>query len=488
MRSEKWAEIHQAITTLEEETNGLLTYLSDLKDDKEQSFDVSADIPGTDGSTSDAAARILSISGVIGSIELDEKSDLVPSGHLQQMLKAVSTATSHIQALSSHLRSQFTDANSLLTFDYGNFHGQTSKGQSVNCHPQFKNLYDGVEALLAAFLGIAPVVSESSGDFQAAAKTFSQLLEKVTKDRDEVRKTLKDLKDIANQTERLRATTESASTEVNRLKDNSANDQQTISEYLAEATERREKIETVHASASQLESAVTEYDDTFQSFQRQLDTRDERFKDGTQKLDKLIAKFDEQEESFDALIKKSEDMLKSATVAGLAAHFGTIREELTTELNKARKSFYFGIGILVISALPLLALVLMPIFEIFYPGLAERSPEAADGLYYLGQVIARIIILLPAAWFVRFASRRHSSLFKLREDYAYKYSMAVSVDGFKKQAPDYESEIAAVVFEELAFNPADNMSDHSKKGDESPSKLMNMFQNMVTKGMDKMEK
>lgn len=35
--------------------------------------------------------------------------------------------------------------------------------------------------------------------------------------------------------------------------------------------------------------------------------------------------------------------------------------------------------------------------------------------------------------------------------------MAVSVEGFKKQAAGYEDEIAALVLEQLAFNPADKL-------------------------------
>ncbi len=35
--------------------------------------------------------------------------------------------------------------------------------------------------------------------------------------------------------------------------------------------------------------------------------------------------------------------------------------------------------------------------------------------------------------------------------------MAVAVEGFKQQAPQYEQEIAALVLEQLAFNPADKL-------------------------------
>ena len=36
--------------------------------------------------------------------------------------------------------------------------------------------------------------------------------------------------------------------------------------------------------------------------------------------------------------------------------------------------------------------------------------------------------------------------------------MAASMDEFKKRAGDYEQEIAAITFEQLAFNPADRFN------------------------------
>ena len=50
-----------------------------------------------------------------------------------------------------------------------------------------------------------------------------------------------------------------------------------------------------------------------------------------------------------------------------------------------------------------------------------------------------------------------TALFRLKEHYAYKYSVASSVDGFKKQAEPYQDAIAAVTFFELMDNPARRM-------------------------------
>ncbi|SDG02960.1 hypothetical protein SAMN05216337_11087 [Bradyrhizobium brasilense] len=64
-------------------------------------------------------------------------------------------------------------------------------------------------------------------------------------------------------------------------------------------------------------------------------------------------------------------------------------------------------------------------------------------------------------WLVRFAGARHERLFRLRQHYAYKFSVASSVEGFKKQAPELEQGIAATAFYELTFNPATRMDVNS---------------------------
>jgi hypothetical protein len=79
----------------------------------------------------------------------------------------------------------------------------------------------------------------------------------------------------------------------------------------------------------------------------------------------------------------------------------------------------------------------------------------------VGQILARALLVIPGLMLVRFASSRHERLFRLREHYAYKYSIASSVEGFKKQAEGYDKEIAATACYELTFNPATRMDEKS---------------------------
>ncbi|HNP65698.1 MAG TPA: hypothetical protein PKH39_17330 [Woeseiaceae bacterium] len=488
MRKKKLDDILQANETLTEEASRLAEYLGELTDAEDKPFDISAPILKKDASTADLLARLTVATGLTAGFTDADSAVLVPRTLLDQLHGNIDATNQKVGALITHFESQVTANGGLTTFNYDNFHAQTKNGQNIDCRAQFQQLFDTVENLLTAVYTVLPILNpdKAAFDFQAVGKSLSDQIARVAKDHDSVKQALKELERIANTAESLRKSAEDATNEITRLKTESGNERKTIGEYLAEVTEKQEAVDSIHTQAVSLESKINEYAETFESFQRQLDARNEQFQEGTSELNDLITKFKEQRDSVDQIINRSEDMLKSATVAGLAAHFGEIRAGLTTELNSARKGFYAGIALLVVSAIPLLLLVAAPILEAMFPTLDfDTSPSDMSGAHYFGQVIGRIIVLLPAAWLVRFASRRHASLFKLREDYAYKYSMAVSVEGFKKQAPDYESEIAAVVFEQLAFNPAEAMHS-ARKEEDSPSKLMDMFQKMVAKGMGKL--
>ncbi len=66
-------------------------------------------------------------------------------------------------------------------------------------------------------------------------------------------------------------------------------------------------------------------------------------------------------------------------------------------------------------------------------------------------------MLLPGLLLVGFAARRHRALFRLREMYLYKFTVAASLAGFKGEAPEHEQAVAAAAFEQLLFNPVTYM-------------------------------
>jgi hypothetical protein len=280
-------------------------------------------------------------------------------------------------------------------------------------------------------------------------------MEELSKARAELDRFVKDAKADRGKAATLHKEAEALHDEVSRLKTEAEADRKTISEYQAEGTEKVAAIRETAANAGKLKTAIEGYQPQFDQFQAQLDTRNKTFTEGKNEQDRLLKKLGEIETDIETLRNHAEGMLQGATVAGLASSFGETRDKLTKELKIARRMFYLSIAIMFIAALPLVDYVI-PVFGLFTN---VHRTATAEPLAKFVEVIVRALLLLPAAWFVRFAAVRHAALFKLREHYVYKYSVASSVEGFKKQAEPYKDEIAAATFFELTFNPATRMDD-----------------------------
>lgn len=235
-----------------------------------------------------------------------------------------------------------------------------------------------------------------------------------------------------------------------------------IDEDLSSIKASVEKSEILQGRISQSEGVLEGFEHRVETIARQHEEEVERSK-------KLFGELKEKEKEVGRLQQRAEEMLSSSTAAGLAHHFETTKKKLDEELKGAKEGVWVSIVILAALSIPLLALVLSPLYPIlnlFFPrdgfNWEVLSPaEMTSSWGYLGQSFSRAVVILPGIWLVHFSSSRYKDIFNLREHYSYKYTMAVSVEGFKKQAEGYESEIAAMVFEQIGFNPADKMDRKS---------------------------
>jgi len=497
MRTKKIEEISRSAVDLANSAAELVNYFTNSNTDGDIIFDVKKTLHGTDISFSDCLSRITTISGIAEKFDKSSQFILVPLPRITQLKQSIDETQQRLDAISNQISQVIQSGGGFQSFNYDSFIITTANGATHNLAGIFKNFADVTENLLESFHNVLVILrpSKATYSFQAAANALSTLIDKASDEIQNINSEHAKLKKASSTIEKMVVDVKSSSEETARLKDESAKDRKSISEYLSEATEKKTNIETINAAANKLEDKVAEYQESFESFDRQLKNRNADFEEGKRKQEGLFSKFDEQSKSVADLIIKSESMLKGATVAGLASSFSDAHRKLGWQLFWARISFYFGILFLFISAIPLMVYVFLPVIA---PFAQDRFPELANipstysmfdevtGWQYLGQVLARFIILLPAAWFVSFSAIRHSSLFRLREHYAYKYSMAVSVEGFRKQAEGYESEIAALVLEQLAFNPADKLV-HSKEIREGkvPHPMLDLFLNKFRSGLDK---
>lgn len=467
-------EIAKISERIEEAIAELGSFLPTLRDENEAPYQISQPITDRDGSLAEAIARTSAVAKITSTFGKAINADQIPKPRLMSLRSTLETVLNNLGALRNTLATTTQEKGGLQRFNYENFHFLFKNGESIDLKAPFANVWDSADSLLDAFYSVTPIVKPKSGyDFANVTNAISTALTSATEEigkattanaelKRQIEKTTKSATDGTSLLDQLKNTAADAQ----KAKEDAEKNRQSIAEFLGEATERKSSIETILNDARQLDESAKNYQASLSEFQKQLDARNRDFESGKASLSSLIEEFNAQKASIEGTIKRSDAMLAATTITGLASNFSEIMNQLTKELAWSRVAFYVGIFFLAFSAIPLAGFVILPLaapfLEHLFPGVTALAREVGpqtgqNGWEYLGRVSSRIVILLPAAWLVSFAGIRYSALFRLREHYAYKYSMAVSVEGFKKQAPRYDQEIAALVLEQLAFNPADKM-------------------------------
>lgn len=239
----------------------------------------------------------------------------------------------------------------------------------------------------------------------------------------------------------LLATTETIVASVRELQLQATTDSSAVSTLV-------EQIKTIGSAASSLEVSVDSYKSKFDAFQAELDERNAAFLrfEGQTKVakEKNVAR----EKDIDRLTSLADAMISGSTTAGLSNSLEKTRERYEERMNKARQGFVVSVIILAITAVPLAAHLLPGLFG----GLFPSAPDTAHNTWY--GVLGKVLLMVPATWLTGFFTKSFADSFHLEREYAHKAALAMSVDGFKRQAPKYEEEITAEVFLEIRNNPA----------------------------------
>lgn len=151
------------------------------------------------------------------------------------------------------------------------------------------------------------------------------------------------------------------------------------------------------------------------------------------------------EKKIDELIKKSDAMIRGATTAGLAKSLNEAKEYYETRRNIFMWCFISSIAVLAIVGVLLVGKYIPGPWKIWF-----ASFENEDTLL---TTIGRVVLLLPFIWLTAFFAKNYTEFFHLCREYAHKETLAKSVDGFKREAPKYEEEIAKNVFLEIIGSP-----------------------------------
>ncbi len=441
----------------------LIDRISNLRGENDVSVDLTATPTGASSSISDIYSKITVISKVILSIDSGRDNELLPNIFVENLLnelKNIYTSIEDSQSLLSSIEEnggigEFNPNEFLIVSKKGGFEYNINDDLISPVHKSIESI------ILNSYPWILIWGKGDEPELQNITSSLRTLMEQAYAERKAASEACQQTKKYMQQAEGFAENSNKTLAEINQTKTQShehlqeiASIKSDVSKNKTEIEQRLTEIRTITEKSNQLRETVDNYQATFQSFQEHLDQLTGAHDKGIAEQAVLLSSLKEIEKNIENINLRAEQMLSGATVAGLASEFGDARNALSTELTWAGRAFYLAILLLAFSVIPM-GLLFFPRFD---PILASTINELGQPQFdFAAQAIVRLLIIVPFAWLAKFTAARHGRLFRLREHYSYKHTLAASVDGFKHQAPDLEQEIAAVVFEALSFNPADRM-------------------------------
>lgn len=441
--------IKEKASLLTEVRTDLDKHLREVKGSNGQGFDFTKPLSSVDRSLTEIDGRVILITGLLSGVDGTSDTTLVPSNAIIDLSNAVDQLIAQYRSVRDQLANVGNNGGP-GPLDPSSFVLRSGNGQAaLKLQGGFQQVWNLSDNLLSAYYRVVPVIAQDeTADFSGLVRSFGDVrntIEALRVEIDDLAKQSRlDRQNIAD----IKKKVINAHEDLGRLKSEAEKDRKNLGEYAAEGTTKIAEVRKVHEQSELLRVAADKYKATFDNFQAALDKRELDLQAGSQLLQDLTRDLAGERKRIETLRKEAESMLSGATVAGLAGEFGKLRDKLSKEVDAARRAFYASIISLVIAVMPLVFFVFPAVgAALGLPASVGGQGVHAEGAIQLFvHILARALLLVPAAWFAKFAASRHAQLFRLKEHYAYKCSVAASVEGFKKQAEPFKDAIAAATF------------------------------------------
>lgn len=383
----------------------------------------------------------------------DAAASLVLNAREKELQSQLQSLSQNSEAAASQLRANWRDGAAIRdgdnAFSLQLCDSEGNNYANVDLTSNFKQLRNAVNLLIAVLGSVVPLCkAEGISDLSARAEALGEIVRQVDGLRTQTSQSASAASEMAEKaaqgeraTRDLLAQTESIVAGVREQQQRAAADASSVTTLI-------EMIKTIGASASTLEAQVDSYRAKFEAFQLDLDGRNQELSQF--QADSSAAKKENtsREAEIDRLTKVADAMISGSTTAGLATSLEKTRARYEMRMNSARTGFIVSVIVLAISALPLAAHLLPGLLGDWFP----KVPEGVHSSWY--GVLGKVLLMVPSTWLTGFYTKSFADFFHLEREYAHKAALAMSVDGFKRQAPKYEEEITAEVFLEIRNNPA----------------------------------
>ncbi len=411
-------------------------------------------------------------------------SDDMPEGAQAVLLisptfKSLLDSLTKLRDLSNAIKDYFKIAedagHKVSVLDVNRLNDEAGRQFDVTAH--LKQIKANAGNFIAQLMSLRDLLMRGGvGDLSKRVDAFHTLADEIKSIHDLIKKVFKDTSGALTKTQDAQKSALATLESIEKVNKTAMDVQTASAAALTEINAKLVNIRETTTQAEKLAALVEEYQTKYETFDVELDKRLKLFAEFEEANKTAQQQNQSREKEIDRLTLAANQMLQGATNAGLTQAFSDASEKYGNEARGAKWGFYGSILFLVISVLPLAFYV----FSIPYLDSAE-APTNTGGT--LGGVLARIVLLLPGVWLTSFTALRYSSLFQLHREYAFKAAIAMSVEGFKRQAPAYEEAIAGSAFVELSTKP-----DYSPHRDaaKSPNPILGYLVKVIQKRFEKM--
>ncbi len=388
---------------------------------------------------------------------------------LNGTVAGLDAALSSFNAIASDIEQ---DNRPLKFLKNGTVTGQITDEQYYDIGSHISDIFQKIDAIrnATALIGVHSYDQKTEAKYEESAGEIARRAEIL---RSEIEGALSSARTSASEIEQRKTEAEEKRAELDRELEAQ---QEALSKTTDDAQSAKLEVESARDAIGELKSAVDETKNALDEAAGQAETKIDEIRSFYSELSVIRAELEnlratasqnaelqaDYVDQVKGLISEAELMVSGATNAGLAKAFDDERKRLASGMGWALFSFLLGIMFHFLTTILLAAYVFEIPIELFgyNVGQVGQTPERGDEITLAG-VVSRTVILLAPFWLTLFSSRRYRNLFDLRQQYTHKYSMAFSVDGFKKQAPQYAEQLAAWVFHIVAEPP---VSVKSTKG------------------------
>lgn len=418
----------------------------------------------TDTSIQDVEDKFRSVTELVLKLCNVEETFLIPRPYIESFESQCNTLD---QQVHSQLVSPTNnlEATGRRNGDHMQIYNQ--RGQSIfNVDGSLSAIYNQLDALLDWYYRIAMIADNRSYPKLAAQKNVFSKFTQSIRERlnkldveysehkplyDEVHKLHSAAQEKRDSTQDILTKAEEALLDINSInnetKETMALQKAQSSGFISEIAKAVDRAKDLHVS-------VDVYDEQFKKFDKELKNRNDNYSALKSEAEALKADMSSLIEQLKGHEEEARGVLGKAVVAGLSGNFKKIVAKLDKDVSAARWVYYCSLVFLLIST-----------FVVVTNGMGriplESIKDAQNEYALISAIFWKFMLIAPAVLFVRFSSKRHQSLFELKEHYAYKESIASSVEGFKAQSGEHKDLIAAATFFELTFNPIDHVDGNA---------------------------